>query len=491
MESEQIFKWCEDKGIDPRRALVLSRVPLGVTDETMYKVLDEAEVFGPCKIRGRCVEHLSKSQLVLVETVNDMTKTDVPEQLLAGDEFGPWMVNVTETQSVHVTGKGDFQSKLLSFLANEGKTLADVTGLLTSVSAPPTAPDLNTKLVNAISSLVEKCQATPVEGHGYRKLRMFSGMIPTPHGEEEYDAWAEQTTHMLDEWQCSDVVKRQRVAESLKGAAADIVRGLRVTNPQANANDYLKALETAFGTTDSSADLMVRFRNTFQQEGEKLSAYLLRLDKLLHTVHRKGGIEVVDMNRARIDQVARGSLAHDLVALRIRLTYKLKPPPSFTDLLRDVREEEEMILERPSVKKGASLAIGRRAECATASVVHVLPESALVPDVAEKDPAIESLRKEFQGLKTDVARLLSASVTASTSVAQQVDQNPSQKVTGNSYPRVKERAPKPQYRADVFCYRCGEDGHFQRECQNPENLRKVNKRLLKVRPPTGNFPGAQ
>ncbi|KAA0709142.1 Paraneoplastic antigen [Triplophysa tibetana] len=466
MESEQISKWCEDKGIDPRRALVLSRVPLGLTDETMYKVLDEAQVFGPCKIRGRCVEHFSKSQLVLVETVNDMTKTDIPEQLLAGDEFGPWIVNVTETQSVHVTGKGDFQSKLLSFLANEGKTLADVTGFLTSAS------DLNTKLVNAISSLVEKCQATPVDGQGYRKLRMFSGMKPTPHGEEEYDAWAEQTTHMLDEWQCSDVVKRQRVAESLKGAAADIVRGLRVTNPQATANDYLKALETAFGTTDSAADLMVRFRNTFQQEGEKLSAYLLRLDKLLHAVHRKGGIEVIDMNRARTDQVARGSLAHDLVALRIRLTYKLKPPPSFTDLLRDVREEEEMILERPSVKK-------------------VLPEPALVPEVAEKDPAIESLRKEFQGLKTDVARLLSASVTASTSVAQQVDQNHSQKVTGNSYARVKERAPKPQYRADVFCYRCGEDGHFQRECQNAENLRKVNKRLLKVRPPTGNFPGAQ
>lgn len=298
-------------------------------------------------------------------------------------------------------------------------------------------------------------------------------------------------THMLDEWQCSDVVKRQRAAESLKGPAADIIRGLRVTNPQATASDYLKALETAFGTTDSAADLMVRFRNTFQQDGEKLSAYLLRLDKLLHAVHRKGGIDVIDMNRARIDHVARGSLPHDLVALRIRLTYKLKPPPSFTDLLRDVREEEEMILERPIVKKGASLAIGRRAECATASVVHVLPEPAPVPDVAEKDPAIESLRKEFQGLKTDVARLLSASVNASASVAQQVDQNPSQKATGNSYARVKERAPKSQYRADVFCYRCGEDGHFQRECQNAENLRKVNKRLLKIKQPMGNFPGAQ
>ena len=105
---------------------------------------------------------------------------------------------------------------------------------------------------------------------------------------------------------------------------------MRVTNQYATANDYLKALETAFGTTDSAADLMVRFRNTFQQEGEKLSAYVLRLDKLLHAVHRKGGIEVADMNQARIEQVARGGLSHDLVALCIRMTFKLKSPPSFT-----------------------------------------------------------------------------------------------------------------------------------------------------------------
>ncbi|XP_029104416.1 uncharacterized protein LOC114909432 [Scleropages formosus] len=239
----------------------------------------------------------------------------------------------------------------LAFGASEGKTLADVSGWFGPTPAPPVAPDLNTKLVDAISSLVEKCQATPMDGLGYRKLRLFSGVKPTPPGEEEYDAWAEQTTHMLDEWQCSDIVKKQRIAESLKGPAADIVRCLRVSNPSVTADDYLKALEAAFGTTDSAADLMVRFRGTFQQEGEKLSAYLFRLDKLLHAVHRKGGAEVADLDQIRIEQVARGALSHDLVAMRIRTMYKLKPPPSFTELLRDVREEEEMILARQIIKE--------------------------------------------------------------------------------------------------------------------------------------------
>ena len=157
MESQQIFKWCESKSIDVKKAIVLSDVSLEATDETIYKVLDGVKIFGRCKIRGRCADNSGKSKFVLVETTNDMTKTDIPEQLVAGDELGTWIVNVSETQSWHLSGEEEgFQSKLLSFLANEGKTLADVTGLVRRIPAPPTAPDLNTELVNAISSLVVK-----------------------------------------------------------------------------------------------------------------------------------------------------------------------------------------------------------------------------------------------------------------------------------------------------------------------------------------------
>lgn len=131
------------------------------------------------------------------------------------------------------------------------------------------------------------------------------------------------------------------------------------------------------------------------------------------------------------------------------------------------------------------------AGCATASVVPRQAESAPpVPGVVDNDPAIESLREELQGLKNDIARLLSASVATSGSPPQHVAQNHTQKATVK-YAGGKERAPRPQYGADVFCYKCGEDGHFQRECENTENLRKVNKRLLKTKQPMGNFPGGQ
>ncbi len=79
------MKWSQDKGIDVRKVIVLSGVSVEITDETIYKVLDGVKIFGHCKIRGRCLEHNGKSQLVLVETTNDMTKANIPEQLLAGD----------------------------------------------------------------------------------------------------------------------------------------------------------------------------------------------------------------------------------------------------------------------------------------------------------------------------------------------------------------------------------------------------------------------
>ncbi|XP_060788772.1 paraneoplastic antigen Ma1-like [Neoarius graeffei] len=347
---------------------------------------------------------------------------------------------------------------------------------------PPVPIDLNMQLVNAINSLIDRCQTAPVESAVYRKLRVFSGIKPIPPGEEEYDAWAEQMMHLLEEWKCPDTMKKQKIAESLKGPAADIVRCLRVSNPSATANDYFTALETAFGTTESALDLMFKFRNTFQLHGEKLSAYVLRIDKLLHSVFRKGGILLSEMDRTRIEQIARGTLPNDLVALRIKLTYKFKPPPSFTELLREVREEEAITLDRPPVGHVAVSAMVAPVQYSTSPAVFSDYNS--VPVTV---PSVERLSKEVQDLKNEVTRLLSLSVALPSEATVTPSQRGSQRVEGRPANTYRAR----QDRADVFCYKCGEDGHFQRECQNAENLRKVNQRLIKLRWPKGNSPGTQ
>ena len=239
MEPSKILTWCNDKSLDVKHAFVLSAVDVGVSDEDIYKVLDSVKVLGRTKIKGRCLGSTNNTQLILVEATHDLTQIQPPEQVdLLDLQLGPWPIHVVETQSVPAsTEEEDFQTKLIAFLANEGKTLDEVKGLFTPTTPMANALDLNAQLVNAISSLVQKCQVSPAEIQSYRKLRLFSGLKPTPTGEEEYEVWAEQTTHMLEEWQCSDTVKKQRVAESLKGPAADIIRFLRVSNPNVTAND--------------------------------------------------------------------------------------------------------------------------------------------------------------------------------------------------------------------------------------------------------------
>ncbi|XP_044073770.1 paraneoplastic antigen Ma1-like [Siniperca chuatsi] len=307
---------------------------------------------------------------------------------------------------------------------------------------------------------------------------MFSGMRPTPSGEEEYDAWAEQTTHMLEEWQCGDGIKKQRIVDSLKGPAADIIRFLKAQNPNATANDYMQALKTAFGTTESSSDLLVKFRHTFQSEGEKLSSYLLRLDKLLHSIFRKGGLQLADMNRLRIEQVVRGTLQHDMIAMRIRMTHKLRPPLTFNELLREVREEEDILQGRSDVK---STVMSKP----VASVTKPVPE-------VKADPEVERLKNELSAMKVEINNLKVATVTAAAAQTENQSQRPDP-TTKNKF---KRNAPPPRQKTyseqpGIFCYRCGEDGHYMRECDGVENLQRVNKRLIKLTKKSGNYHGSQ
>ncbi|XP_072564132.1 paraneoplastic antigen Ma1 homolog [Paramormyrops kingsleyae] len=390
----------------------------------------------------------------------------VPAEI-GGPEEGSW-----NTQVVHVTAETpkqsteeEFQANLSSFLQKEGRPLVDFPSLASST------PDLNTKLVDAINSLVQTCHlASSEERVTYRKLHPFSGFIPTPPGEEEYEVWVEQTTHILEEGQCSDNVKKQRLVECLRGPAGDIVRFEKTGNSSATFSDYLSVLESAFGTTEDAADLMLKFRGTYQNEGEKLS-YILRLDRMLHSMLRKKGIEYSSLNHLRMQQIVRGALSSDLVAMRLRMTHKRCAPPSFNELMKEVREEENMVNSRSSLQANVAMSVLPLAK-EKSSVNTSLPGS-----------EVEKLKREIRALKDEVSRL---SAAAKDPVNHDRPVMHSLAATGESKTPIR-----PVNKAGVFCYRCGEDGHLKRDCTNEENLRRVNQRLIRMRQSSGNFSGAQ
>lgn len=205
-----------------------------------------------------------------MEASADLEPDVIPPKIGIQNEAGPWSVNLVGSLVAHgLASEGDtFQLKLQALLQQEGKSMDEVKALIMGKQTPKS--DVSVDIVDAIGKLEDRCNQVSSDSPGYRNLTLFSGLKPVPPGEEEYEIWMEQAAQMISEWQCTDAAKKQRIVESLQGPAADIVTFLKVSNPSATANEYLAALETTYGTTESGPDLMARFRHTYQESGEKL-----------------------------------------------------------------------------------------------------------------------------------------------------------------------------------------------------------------------------
>ncbi|XP_075763889.1 paraneoplastic antigen Ma1 homolog [Pelodiscus sinensis] len=302
-----------------------------------------------------------------------------PEVGIVG-EVGPWPVflpgNVPEEETTEAVSS-DFAAKLNVFLQKEGKSLEDVRTIVTPASM--SSAITNEGLIAALGKM-ERSTPPSYEGVGYRKLRFFSGIHPTPVGEDDFESWMDQAAQMIEEWQCSDIMKRQRLAESLRGPAYDVIRSLRMSKPSAGAMEYLHTLDDIYGTTESG-DLYLRFCTTYQDEGEKLSQYVCRLEKLLHNVLVKKGILASRLDQVRMEQILKGACSGNLIALKLQLSDSRQNPPSFSKLVRDIREEEDRLAAREA----------RHIPMASACTVTSVAPSSEIADLKE---ALRSLTEQ-------------------------------------------------------------------------------------------------
>lgn len=467
MDLSQAADWSRQVQVSPVKCVILSGVPLDVKDETITEVLNTVKAFGRTQIRGRRGDTTGMNLFLLIETSSDVDPKILPPEVGIPGAVGPCGVHILETVDP-VAPEATFKEKLMFLMQQEGKSLSDVTSLLEPEPSPNV--DVNLNLVNAIDRLVDKCTQGPGDTLTHRKLRVFSGVQPVLPGEEDYESWMEQAAQMIGEWQCAETVKRQRIVESLRGPAADIVRFLKVSSPTSTAADYLRALDTAYGSTERESDLMVKFGSTYQEPGEKLSAFLYRLDKILHRIFLKGCVKVEDLNRRRMEQIIKGALTTDMVAMRLRVTYSLRDPPNFSDLLREVREEENWINARDGAKVGVAT-------------------TTAVPRVTVSEKEVDSLKRDVKELSAQVTKLMK--VVGSTLVSESSSQKnlPVMSADAKARDAVPNKDLAVPVKSGIFCYKCGEDGHTRRECKGEENLRMVNQKLIKQSRLTGNFRG--
>lgn len=166
----------------------------------------------------------------------------------------------------------------------------------------------------------------------------------TPAGEETLENRLEQAQLMLDGCDGSVKKKKKRIVESVKGPGFEVIQAVRCSDADVRPEGYLVALANTFGIIKSGEDFYFTFRSMQQKSGEWLSDYLRRLEKALSEAVQKGGLSPTSTDCARVEQLLRGAPSEsDILLLQLLLNERLRNPPSFMELLSEIRVEEDKI----------------------------------------------------------------------------------------------------------------------------------------------------
>lgn len=469
----QLQYWCKGEGINPLYAILIKDVPEDTEIDCVEETLQSIKALGRVRVRGRMYDPQSQGLMVLCECREQVNPKVIPLDVLPEGSDVPWRIfgpSEEKSSPDEQRGNGEQQPQ--------------------QVSGPPFQLQGSTPeaIIRAVGDIMQRTSRSASDNNSYRRLRTFSGVLPTPPGEEQLDNWIEQARLMIEDCDRPDREKRMKIMESVKGPALEILQAVRFNNPDATPKDYIDVIENTFGTSETGEELYFAFRMLCQQPNEKLSAFLRRMERVLNKVVQKGGLEQTSADKARLDQLIKGATRSDMMLLNLRLRERRDKPPPFLQLLNEIRMEEEYEASRRKLNPTKSVHVKNvtvpaeaemkdlRAEIQelrlqvtelTAQPTAQSPRSpAAEPAVTTEaedsgeDKNIQALKKEVKKLRKQVS-VMSVKPTTMYKAAQPC-QEPMQS-------NRRQRAPSQGDSSDYFCYRCGEDGHFATKCSAATN----------------------
>ncbi|XP_073424217.1 paraneoplastic antigen Ma1 homolog [Dendrobates tinctorius] len=363
LTEREAYLWCREMDVTAKPKFAVSGELRGASDEDILKIVNRLIELAHPKVVDRRKEKGGQLPTVLISTRQILSKEYFPSMIAVSPDYGrQWRITwPTESEVETRQQKSTTQLRKTS----EGQPSNPFRASQEETAAPADV------LMTAMEKLVSQFAKMQPEGN-YHHLRTFSGALPTP-GEEGYETWRDITLLCLEECQCTDAVKKQRIVESLRGAAMEVVQAAWRSKPQATYQDYMSALEDAFGSPEDATDLLYKLRTTYQLPDEKMSDYLYQLDKLVHRIVSKGGVSPKEVDQCHLEQVLRGALTHDPIAQRMRSCDREKIPGSFHELLKEVHKEGVILAAREKTSpRVTTVALKPAADCREMELLTVI-----------------------------------------------------------------------------------------------------------------------
>ena len=226
-----------------------------------------------------------------------------------------------------------------------------------------------------------------------------------------------------------------------------------------------------------------------QDHGEKPSAYLQRLQVMLNTTLRRGGVTASDLDRHLLRQFVRGCWGNILIA-ELQLEQKKQNPPTFAELLLLLHTAEDKRTPKASRMK-QHLNVSKQRVSSHYQGIYVQSEEGCNPSQPALDhrSEIQDLKKQTADLQSQLTRITQKDSRKAKSAARPVAHQ-----TASTYsPAITPTAQRLQpHSRDVnnntsnrprpwYCFRCGEDGHIKPQCENETNSSLVAEKRKQLK----------
>ncbi|CAK6450119.1 unnamed protein product [Pipistrellus nathusii] len=362
--------WCKGMDLDPRKALLIVGIPVECTENEIKETIRAGlQPVCPYRVLGRMFRRQDNAKAVIIELGETVNYAKTPNQIPG--KGGAWEVVVKPRNP-----DDEFITRLSCFLKDEGRKMADVASALgyalpLEYQEPGDAP-----LDKSRGFQPQK------ESMWYRKIKMFSGNVFAGPGEENFEVWLEQVTEVMQVWQVCEAEKIRRLLESLRGPALSIMRVLRANNDSMTAEQCLDTLKQIFGSKEDSRTSQFKFLQTVQKIGEKISVFLVRLEPLLQKAlqHNPASMRSTDMIRLK-HVLSRTNLSGTLRG-KLELLDQRGCPPTFLELMKLVRDEEEWEVTMAVLKQKQKLAGRSRSPSSRQALEEVTQSAPQAPQQA-------------------------------------------------------------------------------------------------------------